>query len=106
MVERLLYTQDVGGSSPSLPTIFANDRRAAMLNLVKATLWMVGLTSVCAAAQSAELPSRRANTQPSVKSCAAYGAGFIWAPSVNSCIRVGGSVAAEVSNGRSGARLR
>jgi len=62
---------------------------------------------MCQFVAAAELPSRRSAERPVVKSCASYGAGFVWAPAVNSCIKVGGSVAAEyTATPRSGGATR
>ncbi len=53
------------------------------------------LISAAVSAAAAELPSRRAAEKQAVKSCASYGEGFVWAPSVNSCVKVGGFVRVE-----------
>jgi hypothetical protein len=57
-----------------------------------------------AASQAAELPSRRAMPDKHVKSCAAYGAGFIYSTAVDSCIRISGRVETEFTYGTSTSR--
>jgi hypothetical protein len=55
--------------------------------------------ALCGAACAGELPSRRA-VEPATqkqKYCAQYGPGFVWAESVNSCVKVGGSVQVDQS---------
>jgi len=42
----------------------------------------------------------KAHAQARVKSCAAYGAGFIQVPGTDACIKVGGFVDGTVSSGR------
>ena len=49
-------------------------------------------------AQAAEAPAGRAKPAKPNK-CAAYGEGFIYAPSTDSCIRMGGAVSADFSSG-------
>ncbi len=62
---------------------------------IRFSMALIVAPSICQLVAAAELPSRRAVERPIVKSCASYGAGFVWAPAVNSCIKLGGSVAAE-----------
>ena len=77
------------------------------MRIVHAALAGAIILATASAVVAAELPSRRAAERPAAKSCAAYGAGFVWAPAVNSCVRVGGGVAVEYSaSPRGGARLR
>jgi hypothetical protein len=49
----------------------------------------------CAAAQAADLPSRRAAPAEYVRVCDAYGSGFFYIPGTETCLRVGGTVVAE-----------
>lgn len=60
-------------------------------------LYALAFASFGAFAPAAELPSRRAAAQPSVKNCAAHGAGFVWVAALNSCVKTGGSVGVEYS---------
>lgn len=53
-----------------------------------------GLVTV-AAAQAADLPSRKAAPIEYVRVCDAYGSGFFYIPGTETCLRVGGSVVAE-----------
>jgi hypothetical protein len=46
-------------------------------------------------ASGTELPSRRAEPIDRVKSCAAYGAGFVYSATTDTCIKVSGSVEVE-----------
>jgi len=53
-----------------------------------------GIAAV-AAAQAADLPSRKSAPAEYVKICDAYGAGFFYIPGTDTCLRVGGYVRAE-----------
>ncbi len=53
-----------------------------------------GLAAV-AAAQAADLPSRKSAPVEYVKICDAYGAGFFYIPGTDTCLKVGGYVRAE-----------
>ncbi|PWB79854.1 MAG: porin [Methylocystaceae bacterium] len=53
-----------------------------------------GFVSV-AAAQAADLPSRKAAPIEYVRVCDAYGSGFFYIPGTETCLRVGGAVVAE-----------
>lgn len=53
-----------------------------------------GFVSV-AAAQAADLPTRKAAPIEYVRVCDAYGSGFFYIPGTETCLRVGGSVVAE-----------
>lgn len=50
-----------------------------------------------AAAQAADLPTRKAAPVQYVKICDAYGAGFFYIPGTETCLRVGGLVLAEIA---------
>ncbi|MBN9082721.1 MAG: hypothetical protein BGP04_00855 [Rhizobiales bacterium 62-17] len=54
-----------------------------------------GLLSV-AAAQAADLPSRKAAPVEYVRVCDAYGAGFYWIPGTDTCLKVGGRVRVDM----------
>ena len=58
-----------------------------------------------AAAQAADLPSRKAAPAEYVKICDAYGAGFFYIPGTDTCLRVGGYVRAEYAYVQSGTAL-
>ncbi len=53
-----------------------------------------GIAAV-AAAQAADLPSRKSAPAEYVKICDAYGAGFFYIPGTDTCLRVGGYLRAE-----------
>ena len=48
-----------------------------------------------AAAQAADLPSRKAAPVEYVRVCDAYGAGFFYIPGTQTCLRVGGRIRAD-----------
>lgn len=54
-----------------------------------------GLLSV-AAAQAADLPSRKAAPVEYVRVCDAYGAGFYWIPGTDTCLKIGGRVRVDM----------
>ncbi len=62
----------------------------------------LALTAAASSALAGELPSRRASQNDRVRACAAYGAGFVYSETANSCIKVSGSVEANYSSSRSG----
>ena len=66
------------------------------MKLVKSLLLgsAAGIAAV-AAAQAADLPSRKAAPAEYVRICDAYGAGFFYIPGTNTCLHVGGYVRAE-----------
>ncbi len=53
-----------------------------------------GIAAV-AAAQAADLPSRKSAPAEYVKICDAYGAGYFYIPGSDTCLRIGGYVRAE-----------
>ena len=67
------------------------------MTLVKSLLLgtAAGLVSV-AAAQAADLPTRKAAPVQYVRVCDAYGAGFFYIPGSDTCLRVGGFVLAQL----------
>lgn len=67
------------------------------MKLVKSLLLgsAAGLVTV-AAAQAADLPTRKAAPVEYVRVCDAYGAGFFYIPGTDTCLRVGGLVLAQV----------
>ncbi len=50
-----------------------------------------------APALATELPSGRADPDKRLQSCDAYGAGFVFSPAINACIKVSGSFEGEVA---------
>ena len=67
------------------------------MKLVKSLLLgsAAGLVTV-AAAQAADLPTRKAAPVEYVRVCDAYGAGFFYIPGTDTCLRVGGLVLAQM----------
>lgn len=67
------------------------------MKLVKSLLLgsAAGLATV-AAAQAADLPTRKAAPVEYVRICDAYGAGFFYIPGTDTCLRVGGLVLAQI----------
>ena len=67
------------------------------MKLVKSLLLgsAAGLMTV-AAAQAADLPTRKAAPVEYVRVCDAYGAGFFYIPGTDTCLRVGGLVLAQM----------
>jgi hypothetical protein len=45
-------------------------------------------------------PVAKADANPKVKSCSAYGAGFVNVPGTEACVKVGGSVTVDAATGR------
>jgi len=58
-------------------------------------LGSAAVLTVSAAAQAADLPSRKAAPVEYVKICDVYGAGFFYIPGTDTCLRVGGYVRTE-----------
>ena len=74
----------------------ATSFRSAKLRHIKTI--MLASTAVIgglAAAQAADLPSRKSAPAQYVKICDAYGAGFFYIPGTDTCLKVGGYVRAE-----------
>ena len=66
------------------------------MGLIKNTLLGAGAALVSvAAAQAADLPSRKAAPVEYVRICDAYGRGFFYIPGTDTCIRIGGRVRAD-----------
>lgn len=67
-----------------------------MMKAIKSILLgsAAGFVSV-AAAQAADLPTRKAAPIEYVRVCDAYGSGFFYIPGTDTCLRVGGAVVAE-----------
>ena len=66
------------------------------MKLVKSLLLgsAAGIAAV-ASAQAADLPTRKAAPVEYVRVCDAFGAGFVYIPGTDSCIRISGRVRAE-----------
>ena len=77
------------------------------MKLVKSLLLgsAAGMMSV-AAAQAADLPTRKAAPVQYVRVCDAYGAGFFYIPGSDTCLRVGGYVLAQLGIQPDSARYR
>jgi len=67
-------------------------------------LGTAAVLATVAAAQAADLPTRKAAPVQYVKICDAYGAGFFYIPGTETCLRVGGTVLAEVVVSNTGFR--
>jgi len=64
------------------------------------SVWLGSAAAIfsVAAAQAADLPSRKSAPVEYVKVCSAYGAGFFFIPGTDTCLRIGGYVRIEYDN--------
>ena len=82
--------------------LLVRDRRILFLernmNILRgAILGVTSAVSMVAAAQAADLPSRKSAPVEYVKICDVYGRGFYYIPGTNTCLKVGGRVRFELA---------
>ena len=61
------------------------------------SVWLGSAAAILsvAAAQAADLPSRKSAPVEYVRVCSAYGAGFFFIPGTDTCLKIGGRVRAD-----------